>query len=304
MSGTRAPSRPGTRCSPPTWRPTRIAIEAAVRLPRKDVPIVLYEDDGEGLVAQGQRSACGAWLQQRSRTRRWPPRPGAMPATKFSRTSIPTQRPLASWSSSRRHTPSLERGEVADADRRQGRHRHPRCPPFRRIATMNIPGSLSVPGAELVLRAGRAAPDPDTTIIVNCAGHSIDHRHPIADQCRPAQQCGRRATAPSAGGWRGTDSSTVRIVAATSACSKGRMTAAMSPIAPASAVPQAKPLRLPPRTRARSIASTCARRTIHGRPSRRLPSLSRWPAGAGDRHGCARARRARPPPDDKSVAPT
>ena len=29
----------------------RIAIEAAVRLPRKDVPIVLY-DDGEGLVAQ------------------------------------------------------------------------------------------------------------------------------------------------------------------------------------------------------------------------------------------------------------
>src|SRR5579871_7051874 len=30
----------------------RIAIEAAVRLPRKDAPIVLY-DDGEGLVASG-----------------------------------------------------------------------------------------------------------------------------------------------------------------------------------------------------------------------------------------------------------
>src|SRR5215813_2679327 len=29
----------------------RIALEAAVRLPRKDVPIVLY-DDGEGLVAK------------------------------------------------------------------------------------------------------------------------------------------------------------------------------------------------------------------------------------------------------------
>jgi rhodanese-related sulfurtransferase len=37
---------------------------------------------------------------------------------------------------------------------------------------MNIPGSVSVPGAELVLRAGRAAPDPDTTIIVNCAGRT------------------------------------------------------------------------------------------------------------------------------------
>ena len=37
---------------------------------------------------------------------------------------------------------------------------------------MNIPGSVSVPGAELVLRAGRAAPDPETTIIVNCAGRT------------------------------------------------------------------------------------------------------------------------------------
>jgi rhodanese-related sulfurtransferase len=37
---------------------------------------------------------------------------------------------------------------------------------------MNIPGSISVPGAELVYRAGRAAPDPETTIIVNCAGRT------------------------------------------------------------------------------------------------------------------------------------
>jgi rhodanese-related sulfurtransferase len=37
---------------------------------------------------------------------------------------------------------------------------------------MNIPGSLSVPGAELVLRAGSVAPDPKTTIVVNCAGRT------------------------------------------------------------------------------------------------------------------------------------
>src|SRR5260221_11129971 len=37
---------------------------------------------------------------------------------------------------------------------------------------MNIPGSVSVPGADLVLRAGRVAPDPETTIIVNCAGRT------------------------------------------------------------------------------------------------------------------------------------
>src|SRR5207253_5491167 len=35
-----------------------------------------------------------------------------------------------------------------------------------------IPGSVSVPGAELVLRAAAVAPDPGTTIIVNCAGRT------------------------------------------------------------------------------------------------------------------------------------
>jgi rhodanese-related sulfurtransferase len=37
---------------------------------------------------------------------------------------------------------------------------------------MNIPGSISVPGAELVLRAGRVAPDRETMIVVNCAGRT------------------------------------------------------------------------------------------------------------------------------------
>ena len=39
-------------------------------------------------------------------------------------------------------------------------------------ATMNIPGSVSVPGAELVLRAGHVASNPETTIVVNCAGRT------------------------------------------------------------------------------------------------------------------------------------
>ena len=38
--------------------------------------------------------------------------------------------------------------------------------------TMNIPGSISVPGAELVLRARALAPDPKTRVIVNCAGRT------------------------------------------------------------------------------------------------------------------------------------
>jgi rhodanese-related sulfurtransferase len=37
---------------------------------------------------------------------------------------------------------------------------------------MSIPTGISVPGAELVLRARSLAPDPATTIIVNCAGRT------------------------------------------------------------------------------------------------------------------------------------
>jgi rhodanese-related sulfurtransferase len=43
---------------------------------------------------------------------------------------------------------------------------------FEEYAVMSIPTATSVPGAELVLRAGALAPAPDTTIVVNCAGRT------------------------------------------------------------------------------------------------------------------------------------
>ncbi|HEY6868856.1 MAG TPA: rhodanese-like domain-containing protein, partial [Novosphingobium sp.] len=41
---------------------------------------------------------------------------------------------------------------------------------FDEYQTMSIPTAISVPGAELVLRAADLAPDPATAIVVNCAG--------------------------------------------------------------------------------------------------------------------------------------
>lgn len=37
---------------------------------------------------------------------------------------------------------------------------------------MSIPGGISVPNAEMVLRVHDLAPDPDTTVVVNCAGRT------------------------------------------------------------------------------------------------------------------------------------
>jgi rhodanese-related sulfurtransferase len=73
---------------------------------------------------------------------------------------------------SRRHTPSLAADEVAALIAKKANIRILDVRRFDEYATMNIPGSISVPGGELVFRAGQAAPDPETTIIVNCAGRT------------------------------------------------------------------------------------------------------------------------------------
>src|SRR6201991_1309526 len=72
----------------------------------------------------------------------------------------------------RRHTPSLPAEEVAALIASEAKLAILDVRRPDEYATMNIPGSVSVPGAELVLRAGRVAPDPETTIIVNCAGRT------------------------------------------------------------------------------------------------------------------------------------
>ena len=43
---------------------------------------------------------------------------------------------------------------------------------FEEYQTMSIPTATSVPGAELVMRAGALAPDPATLVVVNCAGRT------------------------------------------------------------------------------------------------------------------------------------
>src|SRR5579859_197031 len=148
----------------------RIALEAAVRLPRKDVAVVLY-DDGEGLVAQA--ADCLAALGY-SNIRALG---GGLKAWRDAGYEIfqdvnSYAKAFGELVEARRHTPSLSADEVAALIEKKANIAILDVRRFDEYATMNIPGSLSVPGAELVLRAGNAAPDPDTTIVVNCAGRT------------------------------------------------------------------------------------------------------------------------------------
>jgi rhodanese-related sulfurtransferase len=148
----------------------RIELEAEIRLPRKDVPIVVY-DNGEGLVAQAtERLKTLGYTDVRRLD-------GGLQAWKSAGYEMfqdvnSYAKAFGELVEQRRRTPSLSADDVAaliasDADIAILDVRRP-----DEYATMNIPGSVSVPGAELVLRAGGVAPDPETTIIVNCAGRT------------------------------------------------------------------------------------------------------------------------------------
>lgn len=148
----------------------RIALDAPWRLPRRDVPIAVY-DNGEGLAAPAARTLQALGYTQvhllAGGLAGWRDAGGEL----FRDVNVPSKS-FGELVEHVRHTPSLAAEEVqalldAKADvvvldvRR-----------FDEFNTMSIPGGTSVPGAELVLRVRDLAPDPNTRVIVNCAGRT------------------------------------------------------------------------------------------------------------------------------------
>ena len=149
---------------------SRLELEAWSRLPRRDVAITLY-DNGEGLAerAAERLHALGytdvALLE--GGLAGWRASGGEL----FIDVNVPSKA-FGELVEARRHTPSLPAEEVQalldqDADLVILDARR-----FEEYQTMSIPGGVSVPGAELVLRVAELAPDPRTRVIVNCAGRT------------------------------------------------------------------------------------------------------------------------------------
>lgn len=149
---------------------TRIELEAYTKLPRRDVAIVLL-DAGEGLAVRAARQlrqlGYGDVALFDGGIAGWAAAGGEL----FRDVNVPSKS-FGELVEAKRHTPSLSAPEVQaliaakenivvlDARR------------YEEYQTMSIPGSISVPGAELALRARALAPDPATRIIVNCAGRT------------------------------------------------------------------------------------------------------------------------------------
>ena len=147
-----------------------LAIEAPWKLPRRDVPVVVYDND-EGLVpaAIEQLETLGFTDVHAL--------DGGLEGWRAAGYELfedvnSYSKAFGELVEHQRHTPSLpapdvqalidEKADIAILDARR----------FEEYATMSIPGGVSTPGAELVLRVREVAPDPDTTIIVNCAGRT------------------------------------------------------------------------------------------------------------------------------------
>ncbi len=149
---------------------SRIELLIGDLVPRRDAPVVLY-DAGEGLVARAlavldrlgytEISILDGGLEG------WRASGGEL----FQDVNVPSKA-FGELVEATLHTPSLpavelhrrlQAGEdlvVLDARRTE------------EYAVMSIPTGRSVPGGELALRVRDAAPDPNTTVVVNCAGRT------------------------------------------------------------------------------------------------------------------------------------
>lgn len=148
----------------------RIEMEIFDRIPRKDVTIVLY-DDGEEL-AEAAASLVRSLGYSDVRVLEGGLQGWRNAGYELFQDVNSYSKAFGELVEHYRHTPSLPAEKVRELIASNANIRIMDARRFDEYSTMNIPTSTSVPGAELVLKAPALAADPDTTIIVNCAGRT------------------------------------------------------------------------------------------------------------------------------------
>ncbi|MBU0797977.1 MAG: thiosulfate sulfurtransferase [Alphaproteobacteria bacterium] len=149
---------------------SRLELDAPAMLPRKTARIVLC-DGGEGL-AQRAADRLALWGYSavsvlEGGTEAW----AAAGYELFSGVYVPSKA-FGEFVEHEYHTPSLSADELKSLTESGEKLVILDSRPMDEYAAMNIPGGINVPGAELALRVHDLAPDPDTTVVVNCAGRT------------------------------------------------------------------------------------------------------------------------------------
>jgi rhodanese-related sulfurtransferase len=148
----------------------RLEAEVFDRLPRRSVPIVIYgdgRDDARAAVRKFRRLGYGDVSVLDGGLAGWAAAGGEL----FRDVNAPSKA-FGELVAATAATPAISPAELQallgqDADVVVVDARR-----FDEYHTMSIPTATSVPGAELIMRAGALAPDPATTVVVNCAGRT------------------------------------------------------------------------------------------------------------------------------------
>jgi len=149
---------------------SRLECEAFTRLPRRNVNVVLFgETEAQALLA-ARRLADIGYTEVKLLA-------GGLKGLKaagfpmFIDVNAPSKA-FGELVEATRHTPSLSAQTVQTIIEQNQDHVIVDVRRFDEFQTMSIPGGISVPGGDLVLRIRDVAPNPNTQVIVNCAGRT------------------------------------------------------------------------------------------------------------------------------------
>jgi len=150
---------------------SKVELRARQLLPRRSTRVVCVDGAVGGLAARLAAFLEGIGCTDVNILEGGTPAWAAAGYVLFSGMNVPSKA-FGEWVEHHYATPSIDPGELrammdAGTDMVILDSR-----PLEEFRRMSIPGAIDVPGAELVYRIGELAPDPRTTVVVNCAGRT------------------------------------------------------------------------------------------------------------------------------------
>ncbi len=149
---------------------SRLELLVGGLVPRRDCPVVWVDADGatDGVaVRAARRMAALGWTDVavlEGGVSGWP-------GERYSGVNV-ASKAFGEWIERAERTPHIAAAELARRRAAGERLVILDSRPMREFRRMSIPGGIDCPGAELVYRVHDVASDPDTTVVVNCAGRT------------------------------------------------------------------------------------------------------------------------------------
>jgi rhodanese-related sulfurtransferase len=155
-------------CSAPL---SRLELMVGDLVPRKSVPVVVLDGGNEGLSEKAATrlselgyanveildGGCEGWKQAGLEL--------------FSGVNVPSKA-FGEFVEHHYQTPRIPAQELIELQSKKQKMVVLDSRPFEEYRRMSIPGGIDVPGAELAWRVHDLAPEPDTLVVVNCAGRT------------------------------------------------------------------------------------------------------------------------------------